>query len=317
MASVVRTYQAIGYVLAALILCGAAGEATAQDAAPATAAQAQFSSPEAAVQAVTTALAKDDTDALVEIFGRDHAVVVLGPDAASGRVIRDRAADMLRQNIKFRREGPNKIVLVAENGWPMPIPLTRHDNKWTFDTAAGEQEILARRIGEDELAAISTLRAFVSAEHRYAEAHRTPGQPALYAAYVQSTPGETDGLWWDAATASKAGPSPLAHFADENAAFLQDRTPGDPFRGYFFRILTAQGPHAHGGARSYLRSDGSMAGGFAMIAWPASWREGGVMTFLVGPDGKVLQQDFGPDTQTAVNAINAYDPNPEWQLVGP
>lgn len=267
------------------------------------------------MQAVATALAKDDTATLVDIFGRDHAELVLGPDPASGRMIRKRAAEMLRQKISFRHEGPDKIVLVTENGWPMPFPLVRHDKKWTFDTVAGEPEILALRIGEDELAAISTLHAFVRAQHRYAEAHKSPVKPALCASYVQSTPGKADGLWWDAATAGTAGPPPLQHFVEDNMAFLRDRKPGDPFRGYFFRILTAQGPHAQGGARSYLQADGSMTDGFVMIAWPVSWRESGVMTFLVGPDGKILQQDFGPDTQSAVNAINAFDPDPSWQAV--
>jgi hypothetical protein len=181
-----------------------------------------------------------------------------------------------------------------------------------FDTAAAEEEILARCIGQDELSAIATLHAVVAAEQSYATAREHAGEPRQYAQYVQSTPGETDGLWWDAATAAKVGLSPLASFADDNHEFLEGRQPGDPFRGYYFRVLTAQGPHAPGGERGYLQADGKMTGGFAMVAWPAAWRESGVMTFLVGPDGKVLQQDFGPGTQTVVDGIRAYDPGPGW-----
>jgi Protein of unknown function (DUF2950) len=274
--------------------------------------QTPFPTPQTAVQALAIALANDDTAKLLDMFGHDHAALVLGADPASGRVMRRHAAEALRQKVTMRHEGADKVVLVASNGWPMPIPLVRRGEGWVFDTAAGEQEILARRIGEDELSAIATLHALVDAQRRYAAAHERTGQPPQYAQYIQSTPGETDGLWWDAATAAKAGPSPLASFTSANQAFLEGRQPGDPFRGYYFRTLAAQGPHAPGGARGYLQPDGKMTGGFAMIAWPAAWRESGVMTFLVGPDGKVLQQDFGPDTQSVVNGIRAYDPGPGW-----
>ncbi len=309
--------QRIGFLVAsglvfALPLAAMAQNARQQStAAQAASDQETFATPEAAVQAVTTALANDDTAKLLDIFGHEYEAVVLGPDPASGRVMRQRAADALRQKISLHHDRPDKLVLVAANGWPMPIPLVRHGERWVFDTAAGEQEILARRIGEDELDAIATLHAFVEAEYSYAKGHTQAGEPE-YAQYVQSTPGQTDGLWWDTATAAKAGPSPLTSFASANQAFLEGREPGDPFRGYFFRVLTAQGPHAPGGAKEYLEPDGRMTGGFAMIAWPAAWREGGVMTFLVGPDGKVLQQDLGPETQSVIDGIRAYDPGPGW-----
>ncbi len=279
--------------------------------------QQSFATPQAAVQAVVAALANDDTDKLLDMFGHDHASLVLGADPASGRVMRQRVADAMRQNVELHREGPSKVVIVAGNGWPLPIPLVRRGKGWVFDTAAAEQEILARRIGEDELAAIATLRTFVEAERSYAAAHAHAGAPPEYAEYVQSTPGQTDGLWWDAAATTAAGPSPLAPFASSNHEFLEGRQPGDPFRGYYFRVLTAQGPHASGGARGYLQPDGKMTGGFAFIAWPAAWRESGVMTFLVGPDGKVLQRDFGPDTQSVVDSIRAYDPAASWTPAEP
>ncbi len=313
-------FRLAGLLAVAALLGATPAAAIAQNAPPPAEApaavgsgQETFTSPQAAVQALAAALADDDTGKLLDMFGHEHAALVLGADPASGRVMRQHVAEMLREKVGLRHDGPNKIVLVASNGWPMPIPLVRRGREWAFDTAAGEQEILARRIGEDELSAIATLRALVGAERSYAAARKSAGGSPEYAQYVQSTSGQTDGLWWDAATAAKAGPSPLASFASANREFLEGREPGDAFRGYYFRILTAQGPHAPGGERGYLQPDGTMTGGFAMIAWPAAWRESGVMTFLVGPDGRVLQRDFGPDTQSVVDAIRAYDPASGWE----
>lgn len=313
--------RSVDLLVVAALLCAAPAAARAQGAQRSSGAvtrtvaqQTAFATPQAALTALTAALVSDDTGRLLDMFGHDHAALVLGADPVSGRVMRQRVAEAFRQKkVALRHEGRNKVVLVAANGWPMPIPLIRRHRGWVFDTAAGEHEILARRIGADELSAIATLHAFVAAEHSYAAAHTQAGQPPHYAQYVQSTPGQTDGLWWNAATAAKAGPSPLASFANANKPFLEGRQPGDPFRGYYFRVLTAQGPHAAGGARGYLQPDGTMTGGFAMLAWPASWRESGVMTFLVGPDGKVLQRDLGPDTASVADGIRAYDPGPGWK----
>jgi hypothetical protein len=193
----------------------------------------------------------------------------------------------------------------------MPIPLVREGERWMFDTAAGEQEILARRIGEDELAAIDTLKTFVKAERSYAALRRAKGQSLEYAQYVQSTPRETDGLWWDKEVAATAGPSPLDRFVAGNQEFLQGRRPGDPFKGYYFRILTGQGAHARGGAMSYL-ADGRMTKGFAMIAWPADYENSGIMTFIVGPDGRVLEKDLGEETGTLVKTLLLYNPDEGW-----
>jgi hypothetical protein len=273
---------------------------------------ASFATPNAAVSALKAALAKDDVDALLDIFGRDHADIVLGADPASGRVARQRAAAAVREKVVLRRDSKARITLVlGRTNWPMPIPLVRHGDRWMFDTSAGEKEILVRRIGENELAAIDALKAFAEAERKYAASRRARGQSFEYAPYVQSTPARTDGLWWDRQTAATAGPSPLADFAARNQEFLQGRRPGDPFKGYYFRVLMGQGAHAPGGAMSYL-ADGRMTKGFAMIAWPADYESSGIMTFIVGPDGRVLERDLGEETGALVKTLLVYDPDEGW-----
>lgn len=282
-------------------------------AAPSRADPQQFATPGEAVTALRSALAKDELDSLLRIFGREHAELVLGADPASGRVMRRRAAAAMREKIVLRHDGPTQVTLVlGRDAWAMPIPLVRREGAWSFDGNAGEQEILARRIGENELAAIDALKAFVEAQRRYAAARRARRESPEYARYVQSTAGDSDGLWWDKETAAKAGPSPLDGFAARNAEFLEGRRAGDPFRGYYFRILTGQGANASGGAMSYLEGS-RMTKGFAMIAWPSDYRASGVETFMVGPDGRVLEKDFGEDTAALARTLLVYDPDASWR----
>ena len=272
-----------------------------------------FATADGAVSALKAALAADDVDALVRIFGEEYSEIVLGSDPASGRVTRQRAAAALREKLSLRRDGEERItLLLGKTNWPMPVPLVRQDGRWFFDSEAGEDEILARRIGENEIAAIDALKAFVVAERAYAAGRARVGQEREYARHIQSTARQTDGLWWDQETAAIAGPSPLAGFAAKNQPFLEGRRPGDPFRGYFFRVLTAQGTHASGGAMSYLEA-GRMTKGFAMIAWPADYGTSGIMTLIVGPDGRVLEQDLGEETSSAVKLLLSYDPDPMWR----
>jgi hypothetical protein len=279
---------------------------------PTRAEQTSFGSPEAAVSALTAALARDDVDALIDIFGREHPEVVLGVDPASGRVMRERAAAAAREKTALRRDGESRFTLMlGNNAWPMPVPMIRKGERWRFDTDAGLDEMLARRIGEDELAAIDALETFVAAERRYASWRRARGDPPEYARFIQSTPGDTDGLWWDQQTAARVGASPLAAFAAKNAEFLRGRRPGDPFRGYYFRVLTGQGRHAPGGAITYLEG-GRMTKGFAMIAWPADYGASGVKTFVVGPDGRVLEQDLGEETASRAQGLLVYYPDAAW-----
>jgi hypothetical protein len=303
-----------GYGLPALGGQGQAGALSMEEAThPNT--RRHFDTAEAAAAALVSALDRDDVDALLDIFGRDNADLVLGSDPASGRVARQRARALAKDRLVLDREGDDRAVLTfGQQIWPMPIPLVRDQDGWGFDTAAGIEEIQARRIGENELSAIDTLRAFVQAQHNYAVMRRDEGKPVEYARYVQSTPGTTDGLWWPEVTAAAAGSSPLANYAARNQEFLEGRRPGDPFKGYYYRLLRGQGRNAPGGAMSYMEDD-RLAKGFAIIAWPADYRVSGVMSFLVDRAGRVLQKDLGEETASLVQTIRVYDPDAGWKRV--
>lgn len=276
--------------------------------------QRSFATPEDATSAVKAALDADDPDALLDIFGHEYGEVVLGTDPASARVARQRASMLARERLAPRRVDPRAVTLeFGDQAWPMPIPLVRDGAYWIFDTEAGAAEIQARRIGQNELAAMDTLRAIVQAQYGYALRHDDDGS-RHFARYIQSTPGSFDGLWWPDGNEGAAGPSPLAGFAAENREFIDARQPGEPFKGYYFRILTGQGRHAPGGAQSYLE-DGRLARGFAVIAWPADYGATGVMTFLVDRTGRILQQDLGSDTAALANTIRIYDPEKNWQVI--
>ena len=294
MAAAVRTLFALVCVL---VLLGPSAQAEPE----------AFSTPEKAAAALKSALAKDDVDALLRIFGSEYAEAIVGPDPVQTRAQRKRAYADVRQGLKLQREDADHItLLIGKNAWPFPIPLVRGSSGWSFDTDSGIEEILARRIGENELSAIATLKTFVAAQNAYAAKRH------LYATYVQSSPGQTDGLWWDTATARRAGPSPLAKFVKAHHEFLSGRNSGDPFKGYYFRILTGQGDNAAGGAMSYVEN-GQMTKGFAMVAWPASYRNTGVMTFLVNHSGRVLQKDLGEDTDSLAETLRVYNPDQSWE----
>jgi hypothetical protein len=279
--------------------------------------QKSFATPDAAANAFKAAVSKDDTAALFDILGHDHTDLIVGEDPATTREERRYVAGLARQRMNLVKVADNRVVVTfGRTRWPLPIPIVREEGRWRFDTAAGEQEVLARRIGRDELAAIASLNTFVRAQTEFAARRRSKGEPVQYASFVMSTPGQTDGLWWDAETAKKAGPSPLAQFVRAQQEFLADRQPGDPFHGYFFRILTGQGPAAPGGAKSYLEN-GVMTNGFAMIAWPADHGTTGIMTFIVGPEGKIFEKDLGKETETLVETIAVFDPDSSWKPTGP
>jgi hypothetical protein len=210
-----------------------------------------------------------------------------------------------------RNDGGKTLVLGNED-WPFPVPLTRESAGWRFDTAAGRDEILSRRIGRNELSVIAACGTYVQAQKLYAQRPHDGRPSGVYAAKFRSDPGKENGLYWTPGRNGRRSPlgDLLADAADPNRA----ATEGDqltPFHGYYFRILTAQGPSAPGGARSYV-VDGEMTGGFGLVAWPAEYDATGVMTFMVGSDGMVREKDLGAGTQASVRAISAYDPDASW-----
>ena len=275
--------------------------------------QQRFETPEMAAHAFTAALATNSINAILKIFGTDYTEIVLGSDPITGKVLRQRAYVAATERLAISPETDGRVfLLLGQREWPMPIPLARTKGGWVFDTATGAEVILTRWIGENELSAIDTLTAFVQAQEAYRTRLRAAGQPVEYARYVQSSPGSTDGLWWDQKTSATAGPSPLTGFVSQSREFLEGRQPGDPFKGYYFRVLTGRGVHADDGAGSYF-VNGRMTEGFALIAWPMSYRRSGVMTFLVDQSGRILQKDLGEDTAALVDTIRVYDPDESWE----
>ena len=205
---------------------------------------------------------------------------------------------------------------IGPDDWPMPIPLVENNGRWTFDTKAGVQTIIDRRIGRNELSAIRTLLASADAQHDYFDRAKQANGSGEYAARLVSTPGRRDGLYWPVAEGEAESPlGPLIDGA-QDAGYPGELVGGKPipYEGYYFRILKAQGPNGDGGAKSYMQS-GRMVGGFALIAWPAVFELSGIMTFIVGPDGDVYQKDLGPETARIVASMTTFDPDLTWSRV--
>lgn len=305
-------------LLALASLTAAPGAAHAQAAAPAApAAQPQariFATPEAGVEALLQALRSDDRKALARLFGPGGERVVDSGDAEADREARRKFVAAYDAGHQIHLDGDSKAVLgVGSDDWPMPIPLVKRSGGWSFDAKKGANELVARRIGHNELDAIQVCRAFIDMQFDYAAVDRDGDGLLEYSDRLVSAPGKHDGLYWPTQPgepASPAGP----RLAEASPQKLAARTEATPFHGYYFRVLSAQGPHAPGGARDY-RVGGQLIGGVALIAWPASYLSSGVKTFLCGLSGVVFERDFGAQTAAKVAKINAYDPGPGWMPV--
>lgn len=289
-----------------------AGEPAAQ--APA---QSSFATPEEAVTALVSAGEKADTGALQALLGPGTVELVSSGDPVEDR--RERQAFMSRYNAyhELVAGGANDLVLlVGEDRWPLPIPLVRKSGRWYWDGAAGARELIARRIGANELRTIDVMQGFVAAEEDYAASGRDGAARGIYAQKLRSSPNRHDGLYWDTTSdqpQSPAGPLLAAATAEGYAVAGGG---AQPYHGYIFRLLTSQGPDANGGARDYV-ADGKQTGGFALLAYPDSYGASGIMTFMVNQDGVIWQRDLGTDTAQAVAAIRDFNPDSEWTPLAP
>ena len=272
-----------------------------------------FPSPEAAAQALRDALEADNGEALRAIFGPEYADDLIGSDIAIVREGMRQTLEAMRAATALLPEADDSVILtIGRQAFPFPVPIVREGESWYFDSAAGLEEVLDRRIGENELAAIEALRAYVQAQIEYASADRDGDQVLEYAQRVISTPGQRDGLYWASAPGEPV--SPFGPFIAEISALIQGKELGDPYRGYYYRVLKGQTEHAPGGAYEYV-INGNMIAGFAMLAWPAEYGETGVMTFQVSHQGDVLEADLGPETAEVAPAFDAYDPDATWTEV--
>jgi Protein of unknown function (DUF2950) len=272
-------------------------------------AQERFKSPDDAVAALVHAAKASDRAAVMRLLGPGSREIVSSGDAVADADARKRVLDAYNNRHQIVMEGADKAVLVIGNeDWPFPIPLVRKDGSWQFDTAAGREEILARRIGRNELNTIEACLAFVDAQQEYAE--KGIGGNGVYAQRIVSHPGKKDGLYWPAASGEDE--SPLGDLAASAAAegyrTGQQRA---PYHGYYYRVLTRQGPSALGGEIDYVVR-GHMIGGFALVAYPAEYGNSGVMTFVVNHQGVVFQKDLGLRTARVAGAMTTFNPDQSW-----
>ena len=275
--------------------------------------QAAFDSPEQAGEALIAAVRSGDTSEMLRVLGEDAQPVVDSGDAVEDANNRNEFLAAYSAAHRWVNETPEiSTLIVGDNDWTFPFPLVNEDDGWRFDTTYGIEEILDRRIGENELAAIQASLAYVDAQREYYWSN-PDGAPMLhYARNLVSTPGTKDGLFWE--TSEDEAPSPLGElFAAARAeGYLRDEIRPAPYYGYHFRILTAQGEHAAGGAYDYIVGD-RMIGGFGLITYPAERGTSGVMTFIVNHDGIVFSKDLGENTAKLAVEMTTFDPDDSWK----
>jgi hypothetical protein len=296
--------------------------------------QSQFASPEEAMQALIAAVNAKDRSALGKIFGPDYAQLLSGDQVEDDKDLDDfRAA--AQESAQVKKLDDSKYTLVIGSGnWPLPIPIVQKNGQWLFDTKAGLDEILNRRIGENELSAIQTCRAYAVAQWEYfTEGDWDHDGVAEYAQKLYSSPGKHDGLYWEttedqkpsplgkfvaAARAEGYGPKETAIDAATKVGGASEAIPEEraPYHGYDFKILTRQGSHAPGGKYGYV-INGNMIAGYALVAYPDKWGNSGVMTFIVNQQGRVYEKNLGPNTAKTASSMTEYDPDPSWKPVPP
>jgi hypothetical protein len=276
---------------------------------------AEFKSPEEAVDSLIRAAEKFDTQSLRKIFGSEANDIIFTGEPAREQDLVNAFVEQAHAKKAVSRDpqNPNRaLLLIGPDNWPFALPVVKHGSLWSFDSAAGRQELLYRRIGANELDAIQICRGYVEAQHEYALEKHDDSRMNQYAQRVISTPGKHDGLAWQNPDGSWAGP------VGENAARAIEKgySQGDPYHGYYFKILKGQGKSAPMGEMDFVFK-GMMIGGFAMIAFPAEYGSTGVKTFMVSHDGVVYEKDLGPKTSEEATKIELFDPDPSWQPVLP
>ena len=295
-------------ILASGLLCLIA------QAAPEDAAQKQFDTPQQAADSLVQAAASFEVPALKEILGPDSSAIISSEDPVMDkeRAVAFAAKAKEKQSINIDPENPDQAILsVGEDAFPLPIPIVKTNGKWVFDTKAGLGEILNRRIGANELDAITICRGYVEAQHEYAATKHDGAMVNQYAQRIISTPGKQDGLAWKNADGTWEGP-----VGEEIAKALEqgysDKTRAQPYHGYYFKVLKGQGPAAPLGELDFV-INGAMIGGFALAAAPAEYQVTGVKTFIVSHTGVVYEKDLGPDTLEAFQKMEVFNPDDSWK----
>lgn len=299
----VRTFGGVLVAAALLFVCAASASA-----------KETFNVPEAAVEALVNAAKAGNRDEILNILGPDGTEVISSGDEVADRNARDTFVAAFDEKHRLEPEGDDTTILVVgSDDWPFPIPLVKNEGKWQFDTEAGLEEILLRRIGRNELSAIQSSLAYVAAQEEYAALDVDGLRPPPYAQRILSSPGKKDGLYWPSDGGGDVSPlGPLFAEASEEGYEFGDQP--KPYQGYYYRILARQGANAKGGAFDFV-VNGRMIGGFGLIAYPAEYGNSGIMTFMVNHDGVVFQKDLGPDTANLVEDIDEFNPDDTWTEV--
>ena len=277
----------------------------------------QFASPEEAVKTLIDTVKAGNLDALLAIFGPESKELVDSSDPVIARQNRQVFIVAIGERWHLEDAAPDRKTLVIGNeDWPFPVPIVKEGSAWRFDTVAGKEEVIARRIGRNELAAIASARAYVTAQRRYAEQGHDGNPAGVHATKFASDPGKENGLYWPTKTGQKRSPlgDLVAQAATEGRTVGGNASQPSPFNGYYFKILTSQGSAAAGGAKQYVVK-GLMSGGFALVAWPAQYDVTGVMTFIVNQDGVVHEKDLGAGTDATARKMTAYNPDKSWKQV--
>lgn len=301
-----------GIIAATILLSGAYSPSLAKGIL-----QKRFASPEEAVQSLVAAVKADDKKEMSAILGPGGKELISSGDEVADKAGRERFIKAYDEMNKLEKESADKIVLhIGTDDWSLPIPIMKKNNTWIFDTKAGKEEILNRRIGRNELNVIEVLHAYVDAQREYASKDCKGGGVVEFAQKFISTKGKHDGLYWETKEGEEMSPlGPLvAQAAKEGYAKKDKGITLSPFHGYYYKILKGQGKHATGGAYDYVVK-GKMILGFALVAYPAQYGNSGVMTVMVNQEGIIYEKNLGKNTERIANAMKKFDPDKTWKKV--
>lgn len=303
------------FPMAAAVLLGA-GMVAAQSP-ESKSAQQLFPTPEAAAQSLIEACRDNNSTALVAMLGPAFGAEIAKIDDAEEAQHRREFYQQAQALTKIEPQGEDKAVLIiGAQRWPVPAPLVKEAGGWRFDSAEGMEELRARRIGENELAAMDACHEFVRAQAEYAAVDRDGDEVREYAQQLMSTAGKRNGLYWESDPAGRERPSPLAAFLPDQIDGLRRSSARIPYMGYYFKVLTRQGEGVPGGKYDYV-INGNMIAGYGLVAWPAEYRFSGVMTFVISHQGKLYEKDLGPETAKLVEAMNEYNVDDTWKPAAP
>jgi hypothetical protein len=275
--------------------------------------QKAFATGEEALSAFVKALREENKQELLAIFGDDANDLISSGDEVDDNQRRGKFLKAYDEQHRLDADGNNLVIVIGKNDWPFAIPIIKQEQQWIFDTNAGKEEILNRRIGQNELDTIQVMLAIVDAEREYAEKDRDGDGVRKYAQKLRSDPGKKNGLYWETKDGEEPSPMGPLMAAARQEGYFGDKSSEKPapYHGYFYRLLTSQGEHAEGGAYDYI-VDGNMTGGFAVAAYPADYGNSGVMTFIVNYDGVVYRKNLGEETEQKAKAIKQFDPDESW-----